>query len=180
MNMCSFYLLTVVNSAAMNINVQVFVWIPIFSFFEYILRSGIVGSYGNSCSVGDWGLIPESGRSPGEGNGNPPQYSCLENSMDRGAWWATAHGVRKSQAWPTDWHCNTVINSILTLWGVTQLFHSSYTVLHPHQPCMRVPAFPHSLQQLSKAFLDDQGIVCLGKWIPCLVFLFLCVLFQSL
>ena len=42
------------------------------------------------------GLIPGSGRSPGEGNGNPLQYSCLENPMDRGAWWATVHGVTKS------------------------------------------------------------------------------------
>ena len=39
--------------------------------------------------TGDSGSIPGSGRSPGEGNGNPPQYSCVENSMDRGAWWAT-------------------------------------------------------------------------------------------
>ena len=39
----------------------------------------------STCNVGDMGLIPESGRSPGEGNGNPPQYSCLENPMDRGA-----------------------------------------------------------------------------------------------
>ena len=46
--------------------------------------------------VGDLGLIPGSGRSPGEGNGNPLQYSCLENSMDGGAWWATVHGVAKS------------------------------------------------------------------------------------
>ena len=45
----------------------------------------------------DPGLIPGSGRSPGEGNGNPLQYSCLENPMDRGAWWATVHGVAKSQ-----------------------------------------------------------------------------------
>ena len=43
------------------------------------------------------GSIPGSGRSPGEGNGNPLQYSCLENPMDRGAWWATVHGVTKSQ-----------------------------------------------------------------------------------
>ena len=48
-------------------------------------------------NVGDQGLIPGSGRSPGEGNGNPLQYSCLENSMDGGAWWATVHGVAKSQ-----------------------------------------------------------------------------------
>ena len=46
---------------------------------------------------GDLGLIPVSGRSPGEGNGNPLQYSCLENPMDRGAWWAAVHGVTKSQ-----------------------------------------------------------------------------------
>ena len=41
-------------------------------------------------------LIPGSGRSPGVGNGDPLQYSCLENSMDRGAWWATLHGVTKN------------------------------------------------------------------------------------
>ena len=43
------------------------------------------------------GLIPGSGRSPGEGHGNPFQYSCLENSMHRGAWRATVHGLTKSQ-----------------------------------------------------------------------------------
>ena len=51
-------------------------------------------STGNS---GDLGLIPGLGRSPGEGNGNSLQYSCLENPMDRGAWRATVHGVAKSQ-----------------------------------------------------------------------------------
>ena len=44
----------------------------------------------------DLGLIPGLGRSPGEGNGNPLQYSCLENPMDGGAWWAMVHGVTKS------------------------------------------------------------------------------------
>ena len=48
-------------------------------------------------NVGDPGLIPGLGRSPGEGNGNPLQYSCLENPMDEGAWLATVHGVAKSQ-----------------------------------------------------------------------------------
>ena len=47
-------------------------------------------------NVGDLGLIPGSGRSSGEGNGNPLQYSCLENHMDRGAWQAVVHGVTKS------------------------------------------------------------------------------------
>ena len=49
------------------------------------------------CNAGDLGLTPGSGRSLGEGNGNPLQYSCLENPMDEGAWWATVHGVAKSQ-----------------------------------------------------------------------------------
>ena len=47
--------------------------------------------------VGDLGLIPGLGRSPGGGHGNPFQYSCLENPMDRGAWLATVHGAAKSQ-----------------------------------------------------------------------------------
>ena len=46
-------------------------------------------------NAGDTGLIPGSGRSPGEGNGNPLQYSCLGNPMDKGAWQATVHGVTK-------------------------------------------------------------------------------------
>ena len=48
-------------------------------------------------NAGNLGPIPGSGGSPGEGNGNPFQYSCLENPKDQGAWWATVHGVTKSQ-----------------------------------------------------------------------------------
>ena len=51
----------------------------------------------SACSVGDLGSIPGLGRSPGGGNGNPLQYSCLENSTDREAWMATAHRI--SQSW---------------------------------------------------------------------------------
>ena len=51
----------------------------------------------NVCNAGDSSSIPGSERSPGEGNGNPLHYSCLENPMDRGAWWVTVHGVAKSQ-----------------------------------------------------------------------------------
>ena len=53
-------------------------------------------------NAGDPGLSPGSGRSPWEGNGNPLQYSCLENSMDRGAWRAPVHGVTMSQTWLSD------------------------------------------------------------------------------
>jgi len=51
----------------------------------------------SACNAGDLGLIPGFGRFPGEGNGNPLQYSCLENPMDRGPWWITVHGVAKSR-----------------------------------------------------------------------------------
>ena len=52
----------------------------------------------SASSAGDPGSIPGLGRSPGEGNGNPLQYPCLENLMDRGAWWTAVHGVTKSWA----------------------------------------------------------------------------------
>ena len=54
-------------------------------------------------TAGDAASIPGLGRSPGEGNGNPLQHSCLENPIDRGAWQATIHGVAKSPTWLSDW-----------------------------------------------------------------------------
>jgi len=56
----------------------------------------------SACSVGDPGSILGLGRSPGEGNGYPLQYSCLENSTDRGAWWAVVHGIAKTWTWLRD------------------------------------------------------------------------------
>ena len=78
------------------------------------------GSEGKASAgdVEDPGSIPGSGRSPGEGNGNSLQYSCLENLMDRGAWWATVHGVSKSRARLSDTHTHVYIPYI----------HSSYYV----------------------------------------------------
>ena len=64
---------------------------------------------GSACNAGDLGSVPGLGRSPGEGNGNPFQYSCLENPMDRGTWWATVHGVTKSRTRLSDNH-NMYIN----------------------------------------------------------------------
>ena len=58
----------------------------------------------SACNAGDLGSIPELGRSYGEGSGNPLQYSCLENSKDRGDWWATVHGVKRVRH---DWRTNT-------------------------------------------------------------------------
>ena len=67
---------------------------------SFVLR----GSEGkeSTCSAGDLSLIPGSERSPGEQNDSPLQYSCLENSMNRGAWWATVHGEAKSWTWLSD------------------------------------------------------------------------------
>jgi len=65
-----------------------------------ITKKGFPGgsdSKESACNAGDPGSIPGSRRSPGEGNGNPLSYSCLENSMDRAAWRATIHGFAKSQ-----------------------------------------------------------------------------------
>ena len=56
----------------------------------------------SACNAGDAGSIPESGRSPGGGDGNPLHDSCLENPMDRGAWWATVHRVTKSRTQLSD------------------------------------------------------------------------------
>ena len=69
-------------------------------------RFGFPGKDGkeSACNAGDLGLIPGLGRSPGEGNGYPLQYSGLENFMDRGAWQATVHGVAKSRTWLSDKH----------------------------------------------------------------------------
>ena len=69
-------------------------------YITVILILGFPGSSDSKASAynaGNLGSIPGSGRSPGEGKGNPLQYSCLENPMDWGAWWATVHGVTKSR-----------------------------------------------------------------------------------
>ena len=69
------------------------------TYDPFIISLGFPGGSDDeesACSAGDLGSIKGLGRSPGEGNGYPIQYLCLENSMDRGAWWAVVHGVAKS------------------------------------------------------------------------------------
>ena len=71
----------------------------------------------SACNARDLGLIPGSGRSPRDGNGNPLQYSCLENPMDRGASLAIVHGINKSWTWLSDWITTTnwyVISTSIT------------------------------------------------------------------
>ena len=70
---------------------------------NYVFSPHVLSTYSalsskeSTCNAGDVGLIPGLGRFPEEGNGNPLQYSCLENIMDRAAWWAAIHGVSKSR-----------------------------------------------------------------------------------
>ena len=72
------------------------------SFNDYWGFPGSSDGKETACNVGDPGLIPGSGGFRGEGNGNPLQDSCLENSMDTGAWWATVRGATKSQTQLSD------------------------------------------------------------------------------
>ena len=88
-------------------------WIicPVFyCFYSFFIYHSLCHSWWLPCgldtkeSACNAGLIPGLGRSPGEGNGNPLQYSCLENPMDRGAWRDTVHGVTKSLTQLSNWH----------------------------------------------------------------------------
>ena len=74
----------------------------VLNLFHFVNKFGLSESCDSdgkesAFNVGDLGLMPGLGRSPGEGHGNPLQYFCLENPMDRGAWWATVQGMAKSQ-----------------------------------------------------------------------------------
>ena len=85
----------------------------------------------NAGCVRDQGLIPGSGRSPRGGHGNPPQFSCLENPMDRGVWWATVHRVAKSwtRLKQVSTHTQVFFFFFLTLHGIL-VFFINYIVLH--------------------------------------------------
>ena len=72
-------------------------------------------------NAGDRGSIPGLGRSPGEGNGNPLQYSCLQNSMDGGTWWAAVHGVPKSWTWLTSLSLCLSVVCRHSDWGTTSV-----------------------------------------------------------
>ena len=96
------------------------------------------GSKAPAYNAGDLGSIPGSRRSPGEGNGNPLQYSCLENPMDGGAWWATAHGVTKSRTQLSDF--------------TFTFFHFLITINMQHLPFWKNEDFPHPFSKLFFSF----------------------------
>ena len=100
----------------------------------------------SACNAGDLGLIPGSGRFPGEGNGNPLQYSYLENPTDGGAWWVTVHGVPKSQTRLSDFTftlpeitslfsfpCPALSHLLLLNSSLTLLFENKFSVYHSRE-----------------------------------------------
>ena len=112
-------------------------------------------------NAGDPGSIPGWGRSPGEGNGSPFQYSCLENPMDRGAWWVTVHGVTKSRTRLSDEHfhlcvCEEMVElnferQIKTVHkekpGMAHTEHAQRPILHPSTQ----PSIPQRSRMAARA-----------------------------
>ena len=87
------------------------IWTPFYDMLRGFCHSSVGKE--SASNAGDLGSIPGWGRSPGEGNGNPLQYSCLENPMDRGAWRATVHGVENSWTWLNEWHTQPILTECL-------------------------------------------------------------------
>ena len=103
-----------------------------------------------ACNTGDLSSIPGSGRSPGEANGNPLQYSCLGNSMDRGAWWATVHAVTESDTTEVTWHTQCMyVNSNLPVHPTLPC-----ACLHVHSLCLHLYSCPAN-RFISTIFLDS-------------------------
>ena len=99
-------------------------------------------------NAGDPGLIPESGRSPGEGNSYPLRYSCLENPIDRGAWWATIHGVTKE----THTYLPSVLSMAICNVVLFLLLHTSLAYMTPYPLYFLLSLFLLPFRLLSRCF----------------------------
>ena len=101
-NFHSFYVFCISNYIHLKYDIlyiSIYIYIHIYGFPDGLVCKKFACILGDT---GDTGLIPGSGRSPGEGNGNLLQYSLLGNNIDRGAWWSTVYGVTNSQIWLSD------------------------------------------------------------------------------
>ena len=113
----------------------------------------------SACNARDLGSIPQSERSTEERNGYPLQYSCLENSMDSGAWWATIHGVTKRRTWLSSWR--GVYLAIL----ISQLVPPSPfpLCLHVPSPCLHLYFCPENWF-ICTIFLDSTNVFFKNMW----------------
>ena len=99
--------------------------LTLFCFGSNVSFPGSSDGKESACTAGDPVSIPGSGRSPGEGNDNPLQCSFLENPMDRGAWWATIHGVAKNQTGLNDPHFNSASSVISIIHQFNSLIYQN-------------------------------------------------------
>ena len=95
----------------------------------------------SACNVGDLGSIPGLGRSLGEGNGNPLQYSCLENPMDGGAWWATVHGVTKCQTRLSKWLNINQKKNLIVIISIFDQFKIDQQIFTEHLHILGIGAY---------------------------------------
>ena len=108
-----------------NEHICMYGWVPLLFPFNFhnivnwlLVQLGFLGSSDGKASAynaGDKGSIPGLGRSSGEGNGSPLQYSCLENPMDGGGWWATVYGVAKNRTWLSALMSRHIVSSVAQL-----------------------------------------------------------------
>ena len=128
-----------------------FVW-SVSGFLDF---PGGSDSKESACNAGDPGSVPGLGRSPGEGNGYPLQYTCLENSMDRGASQATIHGVTKNRKWLSISHFHfTFKGKGECVWPVHGLLHGGhplYTLKGQHNSRMYFLGLPLQLKSIWSA-----------------------------
>ena len=124
---------------------KMFIYLSTFILYWSLYFGGLLGdSYSkeSAYNAGDLGSIPGSERSPGGGNGNPLQYSCLGNPMDRGPWWATVHGVvTVRHYWATNTHTHIVIYNVVLISDVQQ----RDLVIHIHIPILFQILFPNNI-----------------------------------
>ena len=127
---------------------------------EYLGSPGCSDDKESACNSRNLGSIPESGRSPREGNGNPLQYSCLENSMDRGAWQAIVHRVSKSQTGMSNFHFLSK--------HLTSHYESYSNLLSLRPSILRVTSKRQWSEWLQWPFLEDRERLCKScRMCPC-------------
>ena len=138
-------------------------------------QSGFPGGSGgkvSACNAGDLGLIPGSGKAPGEGNGNLLQYSCLENPMEGGVWQATVHGLAKSRTWLSNFSLKVSQRWKLRVLDILQVWDTHTSLLIAQNMQMAPKAFmPPCTSPLNFPYPDYSSIHCR----PCLLSPALCV-----